>query len=454
MLRSSVPTKFPIPFASGAGAGFITQPIPQPAQPNGRASLVTGFAELNFDPLASGGIPPWGADFNGLLYQITQWLQWAAAGGLPPFYDATFQSEIGGYPQYALVLKATGDRYWLSTVDNNVTNPETGGAGWALFPDVIVQRQSGNYATDTGTINAFVVTLSPRPASLSAIVGSPIRFVAAHPNSIVNPVINIVNTAGDLPVTMINSSGNQLLIAQISRAGQIVEGYFDGTFFQVTSPGPIPTLPAGTPSVVPGVIYEWPAEVVPPWGLECNGAQYPIASYPNLFNVIQNRFTTTGDGVNTFNVPDKRGAFTRGWDHGRGLDPNATTRTGNPFGNPTVVGDHVGSWERSALLASDLLGALVVFSANPNYPNNDPATDKIIQTAQQFERAFGPNIPLRFPWLNPMSLGTGDGVISGSNTTGPILTGVTAFQAYLSSITGGGAETRPINIDMMYVIAF
>jgi hypothetical protein len=455
MLLSSIPQKFQIPFASSAGPGFITQPIPQAAQPNGRASLVTGFAEINFDPILSGGIPPWGADFNGLLYQITQWLQWAAAGGFPPAYDATFAASIGGYPKYALLQKASGDRYWLSQVDNNLVNPESGpSTSWHLFPDIIVQAQAGNFSTNTGSGSAFVVTLSPLPASLASIIGAPVRFYAAHANPIVNPTINIVNAAGDLPVTMINSTGAPLLIGQIVGGGQIVEGYFDGTNFQVLSPAPIPpaaTLPNASP-VVTGVIYEWPAEVPPPWGLECNGALPLISSFPNLYNVIGTRFG--GDGVNTFGLPDKRGAFTRGWDHGRGLDPNATTRTGNPLGNPTVVGDHVGSWERSALLASDLLGALVVFSANPNYPNNDPLTDQIIQTAQQFERAFGPNIPFRFPWLNPMSLGTGDGVITGSNTTGPLLTGVTAFRAYLSSITGGGAETRPINIDMMYVIAF
>jgi hypothetical protein len=457
MLLASIPQKFPIPFASGAESGFITQPIPQAAQPNGRASLVTGFSELNFDPILSGGIPPWGADFNGLLYQITQWLQWAAAGGFPVGYDATFAASIGGYPKYALLQKATGDKFWLSQIDNNLVNPDAGvSASWHPFPDIIVQAQRGNWENDVGAINAYSVTLSPLPASLASIKGSPIRFFANNPNSIINPVINIVNTAGDLPVTIINSNGSPLFISQIARAGQICEGFFDGTFFQLTSPAPIPPLqqPVANTPVVTGVIYEWPAEVPPTWGLECNGATPLIASYPNLFNVILTRFG--GDGVNTFGLPDKRGAFTRGWDHGRGLDPNATTRTGNPFGNPTVVGDHVGSWERSALLAADLIGAFVTMSANPDYPNNNVFTDKIIQTAQQFERSGPPNLgnQFRFPWLNPMSLGTGEGVISGSNTTGPILTGVTAFQAYLSSITGGGAETRPVNIDMMYVIAF
>ena len=38
-----------------------------------------------------------------------------------------------------------------------------------------VQTQAGNYAVDTGTANAMVVTLSPVPASLAALAGVPIR---------------------------------------------------------------------------------------------------------------------------------------------------------------------------------------------------------------------------------------------------------------------------------------
>src|SRR6185437_15933104 len=130
MQASSVPAKFPIPWANSAGGGFV-RPIPTASQigiQNGAASLTDGFPPLNATPIASGGVPPFMQDTNGILKQITQWLQWTQAGA-PVAWDSTFSSEIGGYPQGAIVASATvAGKFWLSTADNNTSNPDLGGA--------------------------------------------------------------------------------------------------------------------------------------------------------------------------------------------------------------------------------------------------------------------------------------------------------------------------------------
>ena len=41
--------------------------------------------------------------------------------------------------------------------------------------------------------------------------------------------------------------------------------------------------------------------------------------YKRLFKRIGIKFGS-GDGIDTFNVPDLRGEFIRGWDHERGID--------------------------------------------------------------------------------------------------------------------------------------
>lgn len=61
-----------------------------------------------------------------------------------------------------------------------------------------------------------------------------------------------------------------------------------------------------------GVIMAWPLSTPPSGWLECNGQ---AATTPALQAVV---------GVN---VPDLRGQFIRGWDHGLGIDPARAIRT-------------------------------------------------------------------------------------------------------------------------------
>lgn len=137
MQIASIPVKFPIPFANSAGGPYI-RTIPAASQIGtnpGFASLTDGFVPLNMQPVASGGIPPFGQDMNGILKQATAWLQWAQAGGAIQ-YDASFQSLISGYPQGAVVASATAlGLFWQSIVDNNVTNPDSGGDNWITYGD-------------------------------------------------------------------------------------------------------------------------------------------------------------------------------------------------------------------------------------------------------------------------------------------------------------------------------
>lgn len=120
-----IPAKFPIPFASSAGAGF-TRPIPVPPQTGGAASLTDGFPEPTFLQVGSGGIPPDGRDFNGLLNQITAWSRWLNAGGLVR-YDAVFSAAIGGYPVGSLLSSAdVPGLLWISTIDDNLIDPDAG----------------------------------------------------------------------------------------------------------------------------------------------------------------------------------------------------------------------------------------------------------------------------------------------------------------------------------------
>lgn len=75
--------------------------------------------------------------------------------------------------------------------------------------------------------------------------------------------------------------------------------------------------------VKPGVIEMFGAAAAPAGYLECDGAAVSRATYAALFAVI-GTVHGVGDGATTFNVPDLRGEFVRGWDDGRGIDAART----------------------------------------------------------------------------------------------------------------------------------
>jgi microcystin-dependent protein len=80
-------------------------------------------------------------------------------------------------------------------------------------------------------------------------------------------------------------------------------------------------MPAG--AVVP---FAGAATGVQTGWLYCNGQAVSRTTYAALFAVISTA-NGAGDGSTTFNVPDLRGAFIRGWDDSRGLDPGRTFAT-------------------------------------------------------------------------------------------------------------------------------
>lgn len=75
-----------------------------------------------------------------------------------------------------------------------------------------------------------------------------------------------------------------------------------------------------------GFITAFATPEAPDGWLECNGQTIDRNRYSALFACIGVTFGA-GDGVNTFNVPDLRSEFIRGWDHDRGIDPGRTFAT-------------------------------------------------------------------------------------------------------------------------------
>lgn len=68
-----------------------------------------------------------------------------------------------------------------------------------------------------------------------------------------------------------------------------------------------------------GAVSMFAANAAPSGWLECNGAAVSRTTYAALFTAIGTTWGV-GNGSTTFNLPDLRGEFARGWDNGRGID--------------------------------------------------------------------------------------------------------------------------------------
>lgn len=71
--------------------------------------------------------------------------------------------------------------------------------------------------------------------------------------------------------------------------------------------------------IAPGALQAFAMSSAPSGWLKANGAAISRTAYAALFAAIGTTYGA-GDGSTTFNLPDLRGEFVRGWDDGRGVD--------------------------------------------------------------------------------------------------------------------------------------
>lgn len=164
MQSSDIPAKFNIPFANSATPGTYKRTIPEASQigsQDGAASLTDGFPPLTFTPIGSGGVPPFGEDMNGILYETTGWSRWLQAGGTG-VWDSAFSTAIGGYPLGAVVRSTTSGLFWYSLAENNTVNPDAGvSANWQALvaPESVSNAQLAQMASLTVKGNLAVASV-------------------------------------------------------------------------------------------------------------------------------------------------------------------------------------------------------------------------------------------------------------------------------------------------------
>lgn len=89
-----------------------------------------------------------------------------------------------------------------------------------------------------------------------------------------------------------------------------IQGALSGITDLINQTRPVPTAS----------VFYLATSTVPNGYLEANGSAVSRATYAALWQALGS--PNTGNGSTTFNLPDLRGEFIRGWDHERGVDAN------------------------------------------------------------------------------------------------------------------------------------
>lgn len=227
MQKSNAPTKLTVAFASGTGAGPVnTVPLTPGATP-GTASYQTGFTSVNMEPIASGGVPPFGADFNGLFKAATTAQIWQQSGYMWPF-DSTFagNANIGGYPAGSVLMMGSGKGLWLNQTDNNVQSPDaTGSAGWIGLAAAGVSIIATTGGTTTPDQSALGVTTLLVTGALTANATLMLPLTAGSRWIVAN------NTTGSFTLTVQGATGAGVSISQ----GSALTVFTDGTSYFAAS---------------------------------------------------------------------------------------------------------------------------------------------------------------------------------------------------------------------------
>ena len=193
----------------------------------------------------------------------------------------------------------------------------------------------------------------------------------------------------------------------------------NGQMLQTNGSGALSfTTVAGVPS---GSVFCMAVATVPSGYLECNGAAVSRSTYAVLFAVIGTAYGA-GNGSSTFNLPDLRGEFVRGFDHGRGVDSNRSIN--DPQGSQFGQHNH----NVSASSSSSVTDPGHKHTINHNLGN-------LISSGG----AFGMK-----------DSGTADRM--NNATTGISVSTTTSISQSNRGGTSNSSETRPRNVAMMYII--
>ncbi|OBU12999.1 hypothetical protein AYY18_14145 [Morganella psychrotolerans] len=136
------------PFAKNGQKNVIPENYETSMEGN-QATWDQGFGQITMLPVAAGGLPPKGQDFNGIFNQLSENIVYLSQGGRFKF-SAEYAESIGGYPKGAILQSDDEKKEYQSLIGNNKVN-------FNVAPDISASWEviGGSYATKAELTNGL-----------------------------------------------------------------------------------------------------------------------------------------------------------------------------------------------------------------------------------------------------------------------------------------------------------
>jgi len=224
------------------------------------------------------------------------------------------------------------------------------------------------------------------------------------------------NVSSDITLTLPNSDGD---------ANDVLQSDGSGNLSFTALPQAVPT----------GSVHMMATTTAPSGYLKCNGAAISRTTYAALFAIIGTTHGA-GDGSSTFNVPELRGEFVRGWDDGRGVDSSRN------FGTSQSDGNKQHNHSASSTIT------------DPGHFHYVASNTAINGSSNRLENKAGQDVRFATGGFvgNDSRQDYVAGAVTNSANTGRSEVKTTGISASVTVANSAAGEARPRNIAMMYVI--
>lgn len=227
--------------------------------------------------------------------------------------------------KFIIMLAMTSSVLLFAQVGFNTSNPQA-----ALHVDGAKDNASSGIPTGAQQANDFAVMANGNVGigTVTPNINAALD-VTSSTKGVKLPSVALLATNNSSPLS---AHIGGMLVYNTATAGTLPNNVIPGLY--VNDGTKWVNLETPEAAVPPGSVFYRASSSIPTGYLECNGSEVNRTTYAGLFSVIGTTYGV-GNGSTTFNLPDLRGEFIRGWDNTRGID----------------TGRGLGTWQKGSFIA-------------------------------------------------------------------------------------------------------